>query len=133
MNRFITTLSVLFLLSAPLALAQQQQEPDMDKVIAAQLDNLTRMFKLDEVQVFFVDSILQHNYPAMAEEMNQVRKTGANNTDSFQAVSDKWMDATDKAFQLLFTEQQWQKYMKSAFGKEKLRRDKRISERGGIH
>ena len=102
----------------------------MDQIINTQLDNLTRMFKLDDVQVFFVDSVLQYNFPAMTEEFDQTRKTGASNQDTYQAISDKWMAATDDAFEKIFTEEQWQKYLKSTYGKEKKRRDKRIQERG---
>lgn len=102
----------------------------MDKIINTQLENLTRTFKLDEVQVFFVDSVLQYNFPAMTEEFEQTRKTGASNQETFQLISDKWMAATDDAFQKIFTEEQWQKYLKSSYGKEKKRRDKRMQERG---
>jgi len=132
MNRLLTSLLAFFLLSVPFLAAQDPQEPDVDQIINSQLETLTRQFKLDEVQVFFVDSILQHNYPAMVAEINEARKTGASNAETFQAVSDKWMDATDNAFQQFFTEEQWQRYLKSPYGKEKKRRDKRISDRGGI-
>ena len=115
--------------TAPQAFAQEPQEPDVNQIIDNQLETLTRMLNLDEVQVFFVDSILQFNYPAMMDEIAQTRKTGASNTETYQAVSDKWMAATDEAFEKVFTEAQWTRYMKSAYGKEKKRRDKRISER----
>ena len=124
--------AALFFVAAPRTYAQEQQEPNIDEVIQNQLDNLTRMFKLDDVQVFFVDSILQYNFHALTDEFAETRKSGASNSDTYQAISDKWMDATDNAFQQFFTEEQWQRYMKSAYGKEKKRRDKRISERGGI-
>ena len=114
------------------AFAQDPQEPDMETVINNQIDNLTRVFHLDEVQVFFVDSILHYNFFAMMEEMQEARKVGASNADTYQVVSDKWMDATDMAFEKLFTEELWAKYLKSSYGKEKKRRDKRIAERGGI-
>ena len=133
MHRFLTVIlaAVLLLASASVSRAQNNnQEPDMDQIINTQLENLTRMFKLDDVQVFFVDSILQYNFPAMNEEFDQTRKTGASNQDTYQAISDKWMAATDDAFQKIFTEEQWQKYMKSSYGKEKKRRDKRMQERG---
>ena len=39
------------------------------------------------------------------------------------------MAATDEAFERFFTEEQWKKYMKSSYGKEKIRRDKRMSDR----
>lgn len=131
MNRLFLLLlfAASLLLSTPAALAQEPQEPDLDKIIATQLDNLTRTFKLDDVQVFFVDSILQYNFRAMNDEFEQTRRTGASNNETFQIISDKWMAATDEAFERFFTEDQWKKYMKSSYGKEKIRRDKRMSDR----
>lgn len=131
MNRLFLLLlfAASLLLSTPAALAQEPQEPDLDKIIATQLDNLTRTFKLDDVQVFFVDSILQYNFHAMNDEFEQTRRTGASNNETFQIISDKWMAATDEAFERFFTEEQWKKYMKSSYGKEKIRRDKRMSDR----
>jgi len=127
-----TLLPLLILLLSGTAFpgfAQEPQEPDINQIIATQLDNLTRTFKLDEIQVFFVDSVLQFNFPAMMDEIAKTRKTGASNSETYQAVSDKWMDATDAAFEKIFTEDQWKRYLKSSYGKEKKRRDKRISER----
>ena len=121
--------AALFAGSVPQALAQEPQEPDVNQLIDKQLENLTRMFNLDDVQIFFVDSILQYNYPAMMDEVNRTRKTGASNTETYQIISDKWMAATDDALEKVFTEDQWKKYLKSNYGKEKKRRDKRISER----
>ena len=123
--------AALWLAAAPAALAQEQ-EPDMETVINKQVESLSRVYALDDVQVFFLDSILHYNYNAMMVEMQEARKVGASNSDTFQGVSDKWMDATDKALEKLFTKEQWAKYMKSSYGKEKKRRDKRIEERGGI-
>ena len=131
MNRLFTILllAAALLLSAPAAQAQEPQQPDIDQIIANQVDNLTRNFKLDEVQVFFIDSILQYNYRAMNEAFEEARKTGASNSETYQAISDEWMQATDEAFERFFTEDQWKKYMKSSYGKEKQRREKRMSER----
>ena len=134
MKRILPALltAALLLAAAPALLAQEQQEPDMDAIILKQVESLTNVYKLDDVQVFFVDSILTYNYNAMMDEMQEARKIGASNSDTFQGISDKWMDATDKAFEKIFTEEQWAKYMKSTYGKEKKRRDKRIEDRGGI-
>jgi hypothetical protein len=131
MNRMFLTLlcAVAFLAAAPVLSAQEPQEPDIDKIIATQLDNLTKTFKLDEVQVFFVDSILQYNFHAMNDEFDQTRRTGASNSETYQIISDKWMAATDDAFERFFTPEQWARYMKSSYGKEKQRRDKRMSAR----
>lgn len=128
----IFLVAALSLAALPAALAQEPQEPDMETVINTQIDNLTRAYDLDDVQVFFVDSILHYNFYAMMEEMQEARKIGASNSDTYQVISDKWMDATDAAFEKLFTKEQWTKYLKSSYGKEKKRRDKRIADRGGI-
>ncbi|MBR1538106.1 MAG: hypothetical protein IJ636_01215 [Bacteroidales bacterium] len=128
--QFAILAAVLLFAAVPCTWAQQPQEPDMDQIINSQLENLTRSFKLDEVQVFFVDSVLQHNFPAMTQEFEDTRRTGASNQETYQIISDKWMAATDEAFQRIFTEEQWAKYLKSSYGKEKKRRDKRIQERG---
>lgn len=127
---FSLVLAATLLLAAAPAWAQNPQEPDIDELINTQLENLTRSFKLDEVQVFFVDSVLQHNLPAMTEEFARTQKTGASNQETYQIISDKWMAATDEAFERIFRPDQWAKYMKSTYGKEKKRRDKRIRERG---
>ena len=131
MNRIFQTLllAATLLLCIPTAQAQEPQQPNVDEIIAKQVDNLTHTFKLDEVQVFFVDSVLQYNYNAMNDAFVEAKKTGASNADTYQAISDQWMDATDQAFERIFTEEQWKKYLKSTYGKEKQRRDKRISER----
>ena len=93
------------------------------------MQNLTRTFKLDEVQEFFIDSILQYNYRAMNDAFMETKKTGASNAETYQAISDDWMQRTDEAFERIFTEDQWKKYLKSTYGKEKQRREKRMSER----
>ena len=129
-----TVLSLFFFAAllagaAPQAFAQEPQEPDVNQIIDTQLENLTRLLNLDDVQLFFVDSILQYNYPAMMDEVTRTRKTGASNSETYQVISDKWMAATDEALEKILSEEQWKRYMKSSYGKEKKRRDKRISER----
>ena len=129
-----TVLSLFFFAAllagaAPQAFAQEPQEPDVNQIIETQLENLTRLLNLDDVQLFFVDSILQYNYPAMMDEVTRTRKTGASNSETYQVISDTWMAATDEALEKILSEEQWKRYMKSSYGKEKKRRDKRIGER----
>lgn len=46
---FLLILTVLLPATAPRALAQEPQEPNLDEIINGQIENLTRLFKLDEV------------------------------------------------------------------------------------
>lgn len=111
------------------ASAQNIEESEIKELVTKQISNLTNQFQLDEIQEFFVDSILWNNIPAMIEEYEAVKKTGATIQESYQVVADKWSDATDKALEKVFTKEQWSKYLKSSFGKEKEKRDKRIAKR----
>ena len=124
--------AALFSAAAPRALAQEPQEPNLDEIINTHIENLTRMFDLDDIQVFFLDSILQFNYHSLQEEVKQTRKSGASNAETYQIISDKWMARTDEALEKLFTAEQWAKYQTTSYGKEKKRRDKRIADRGGL-
>jgi len=109
--------------------AQEPDEAETEKMISQEIEALEKLFELDEIQLFYVDSILQHNVTALMDEINELRKGGAEYQESYIMVTDKWLDLTDKAFQTVFTEEQWKKYMKSNFGREKIKRDKRIAKR----
>ena len=131
MKRIIPALvsaAVLLLASQNLS-AQEPTEPNLDEIINSQVENLAKLYKLDDVQMFYIDSILQYNMRAMMDEIEKARQTGASNASTYEVISDKWLSASDRAFERVFTEDQWKRYMKSSFGKEKKKRDKRISER----
>ncbi|MDD2293887.1 MAG: hypothetical protein PHD07_06740 [Bacteroidales bacterium] len=107
----------------------ENEKVDVPEMAAKEADNLAKLFNLDEYQLFRVDSVLQANMAPMMEEMDKVKKSGASIQSSYQVVADKWLDETDRAFEKIFTQEQWTKYMKSAYGKEKKKRDKRMEAR----
>lgn len=122
----LTVAAILFF--SPDASAQQQ-EPDMDKMISGMLKEYVKIFELDEVQEFLLDSVLYHNYPALIEELNNAKKSGASNEETFTVISDKWMAKTDDALLLLLNDKQKARFEKNGFGREKAKRDKRMAER----
>lgn len=106
---------------------QQAKEPDFVDIAEKQADALMKMLNLSDAQVFLVDSILQHDLPLYDEAITNVKKSGATTQQPYQAVADKWMNQIDCAYQKIFDEKQWEKYMKSSYGKEKKKRDKRLN------
>ncbi|MDD2594789.1 MAG: hypothetical protein PHD11_03090 [Bacteroidales bacterium] len=106
-----------------------QGPPDIPDMAAKEADKLMLLLELEDYQVFLVDSVLQHDMAAMLEEMENVKKSGASNQESYIVVSDKWLDGIDRAYQKIFSEKQWAKYLKSTYGKEKKKRDKRMDAR----
>ena len=126
----ILILSLLLLIAAPALFAQNndQEKPKTTPEIAAErADELQKYLKLEDYQVFQVDSTLQHDLQAMQDEITGMQKAGIANSDFYTAVLDRWCNTTDSTFQCIFTPEQWNRYLKSNFGKAKRQRDKRIA------
>ena len=122
---FLTLLALTFSLQAN---AQEQEKPDPEQIAQDEIDRLADIYRLDDYQIFILDSILFHNIPAMFQELEQAQKLGAESWRSYQLIQDKWSARTDSAYQLLFTEEQWSRYMKREGKRLKKERDKRLEE-----
>lgn len=112
------------------ALGQEQEKPSPEKFAAEHIEFLVRNLEIDEIQVFYADSIYQHNFHGLIEEVESLKKRGMSANSVYEEVSDKWLDATDRALEKILTPAQWKKYLKTSFGKEKSKRDKRMAKRG---
>ena len=104
---------------------RQDEEKQMRKAIDASIENLTTLLKLEDWQVFYVDSIMTHDYEAMTQEINVLRDAKMSNQDAYIMVQDKWSEKMYQAFRGIFNDEQWTKYLKSGAGREKKARDKR--------
>ena len=112
------------------AMAQQIEEgPDLYEQAEAEADRLQRVLDLEDWQVFYVDSTLKHDFPAMMAEFEELRAAKIGNTDIFQAVQDKWWDKIDASYKTIFTEEQWKVYLKNGAGKAQKQREKRRSKK----
>lgn len=124
------TLSMIFvvlgLLAGFSAFAQQQEkQPSMEEMAAQEADRLGRLLDLEDWQVFYVDSTLQHDYVEMDNELKSMQSSKVSNTNLYYTVQDKWMEQIDKSLQKFFTEEQWAKYLKSGAARRQKDRDKR--------
>lgn len=88
-------------------------------------DRLQRLLDLEDWQVFYVDSTLKHDFPAMMAEYEQLKKSKVDNSSMYMAVSDKWMDQIDATYKRIFNDQQWTAYLKSGAAKAQKAREKR--------
>lgn len=126
----IISLSLLAILS----FAQQPQskvdeEKQMREAIDKQIDDMTSLLDLEDWQVFYLDSIMTHNYYAMRDELKSLSAAKVSNSDVYIRVQDKWMEQSYNAYNKLFTTEQWNKYLKSGAGRDKRARDKREAKR----
>ena len=114
------------------ASAQQQQDaPDIYEQAEMEADRLQRVLDLEDWQVFYVDSTLKHDLPAMIAESEQLRAAKVGNVSMYQEVRDKWWDQIDATYKKIFTQEQWAAYLKQGAGKAQKARAKRREKAQG--
>ena len=112
------------------------QEQDKQKSILEQAeeeaDRIQRLLDLEDWQVFYVDSTLKHDFPAMMAECEKLQKSKVANTSIYISVQDKWMDKIDASYRKIFNEQQWTAYLKSGAARAQKARQKRKAKTAGL-
>ena len=125
------TLSVLILMTLrsifPAASGAQepQEPPTVTQMAATEAERLERLLDLEYWQVFYVDSTLQHDFQAMQDEFESLRKAKVSNSAMYIAVQDKWMEKIDSTYRKFFSDAQWKAYLKSGAAKQQKAREKR--------
>ena len=133
MKRIALPLTFIALALLAAATPLRAQNPDQEKpksipeIASDRADELMKYLKLEDYQVFQVDSTLTHDLQAMEDERMKMIKAGISNSDFYTAMFDRWYNSIDSTFQCIFTPDQWTRYMKSTYGKGKRQRDKRIA------
>lgn len=130
MKYFCLVVALAF--SLPL-MAQQQSPQEPEKMlrenIEESLEKYERTLELEYWQVFYMDSILTHDYGAMMAEMEEKSKAKVESSDIYQQIQDKWSEQMYLAIHKILNEQQWEKYLKQGAAREKKARDKRANKR----
>lgn len=133
MKIFGISLAVLATLSFPCALHAQELGSETDEqlreVIEHQIETYTDLLDLEYWQVFYVDSIMTHDYTALTAELQELSDSKVTNTEAYERVQDKWAEQMYNAYREVFNDQQWQKYLKAGAARDKKARDKREAKR----
>ena len=106
---------------------KEDKEKKMDEFIQNQVSNLENSLKQKTWQTFYVDSILNHDYRAMQDELDNLSSAKVSNTDIYIRTQDKWNEQIYQALSKVMNEAQWNKYLKMGAAREKKFRDKRNS------
>ena len=131
MKRIFTVLASLCLGLAAYA-QQQPQQPDYYELAEKETERLQRAVKLEDWQLFYVDSTLVTDYTGLAEEIGRLQANKVSNTSMYQMVQDKWMEKIDASYKKFFTEEQWAAYLKQGAAKAQKQRAKRAAKMGSI-
>ena len=133
MKIFGISLAVLATLSFPCALHAQELGSETDEqlreVIEHQIETYTDLLDLEYWQVFYVDSIMTHDYTALTAELQELSDSKVTNTEAYERVQDKWAEQMYNAYREVFNDQQWQKYLTAGAARDKKARDKREARR----
>lgn len=127
MKRIILSAAALLLSIA--SYAQQQEEPDFYELAEKETERLQRTVKLEDWQLFYVDSVLVHDYMAMNDDLQRLQANKVSNSSIYQGIQDKWMEQIDHAFRKFFTDEQWEAYLKQGAAKAQKARAKRAAKR----
>lgn len=126
LNIYALAVAVLMLAGYGTASAQQQEkQPDVYEQAEQEADRLQGLLDLEDWQVFYVDSTLKHDFPAMMADYEDLKKAKVANQSMYQDVHDKWMEQIDKTYKRIFTDEQWAKYLKNGAARAQKARAKR--------
>lgn len=110
--RLFALIVLMFGLSFAL-FAQDEKPKEPEELAAAEAERLEKLLNLEPHQTFYVDSLLQHDWRAMKNEMDVLQKSGKQEYSSYKAVQDRYNEQIEKGLQAIFTEEQWIAYQKS--------------------
>lgn len=116
MKNLLQTLLLALLLPATgfFAQAQSQKEPPTAEESAAmESERLEKALKLEDWQVFYVDSTLRHDFVGMEAEIKEMQTAKVGNYGLYLRIQDKWFIQIEESFKKFFTEAQWKKFIKS--------------------
>ena len=129
LSAFILLLSAIL----PSSLSAQNQSGQNVAMHAEEEANrLQRTLNLEDWQVFYVDSTLQHDLAAIIAEYEKLQASKVGNVSLYQDVQDKWIDQIDATYKKIFTEQQWADYLTKAGAAKAIKaREKRKAKAQG--
>ena len=122
---YLAALVLSFSSEAEASAQQPGKTPDVFEQAETEADRLQGLLDLEDWQVFYVDSTLKHDLPAMMADYDELRASKVTNTAMYQAVQDKWMDQIDKTYKKIFSQEQWAAYLKSGAARAQKARAKR--------
>lgn len=128
-NSLLLSISLVVVLMFAFQVGTSAQTPakqtDVAEKAEIEADRLQQLLDLDDWQVFYVDSTLKHDYPALMADYAQLDASKISNQSMYQMMYDKWMDQIDRTYKKIFSEEQWAAYLKSGAAKAQKAREKR--------
>ena len=103
----------------------EEMQQQLFEAIDKEIENNTNLLKLEDWQIFMIDSTLTHDLTAMQNELMALNTAKVSNTNAYISVQDKWSEAIYQSYMKILNPEQQAKYLKSGAGRAKKARDKR--------
>ena len=100
------------LLCCNMANAQDPMEKSPEEMAIEQANRLENELNLNSTQLFYLDSILRHNYTELYAEIENARARGSQDQQTYKTLTEKWMQKTFDALKGVLDEQQYIRYLK---------------------
>jgi hypothetical protein len=95
-----------------MANAQDPMEKSPEEMAIEQANRLENELNLNSTQLFYLDSILRHNYTELYAEIENARARGSQDQQTYKTLTEKWMQKTFDALKGVLDEQQYIRYLK---------------------
>jgi hypothetical protein len=105
-------LTAAALLCCNMANAQDPMEKSPEEMAIEQANRLENELNLNSTQLFYLDSILRHNYTELYAEIENARARGSQDQQTYKTLTEKWMQKTFDALKGVLDEQQYIRYLK---------------------
>lgn len=114
MKQFVIYMFALaaMLCSQQLMAQNQQEQKSPEELAIEEANRLESTLLLNGAQLFYIDSILRHNYMCLSDDMQALQERGSQDVNSYTTTREKWIQKTIDAFKLVLDEQQYIKYLK---------------------
>jgi len=103
----------------------EEQEKQMYEMTQKTVDRYAEDYKLEDWQIFYVDSIFMTNNRGLMVEIQKMQAQMVTNADLYKQTQDKWTKKTEEALKKVFNPEQWEKYLKQTGEKKKKSKDKK--------
>lgn len=104
------TIAALFACNS--ANAQEQEQKSPEEMAIEMANKMEKELNLNSTQLFYLDSILRHNYTELSAEIDNARARGSQDQQTYKAISEKWLQRTFDALKGVLDEQQYIRYLK---------------------
>lgn len=111
-NSLFCFLTIIALFCFSSTFAQEQPEKTPEEYAIEEAIKLEEVLGLNGAQMFYVDSILRHNYVGLYEDIEKMRLRGGQDMQSFQTMQEKWQQHTLDAMKAHLDEQQYIRYLR---------------------